>query len=453
MPMSVIKFFKISLSCLLIFTFILFGTVHSSALPDIPASNAEESVYFWNAEYDKVIINRSATEKIYPASTTKIMTGLVAIDLIGDRLDQELILTSEMLLGKNGTSMQLKAGDTLTYRDLLYGAICGGFNDAANALAAASAGSISAFVSKMNEKAKSLGALDTHYTNPTGWHSDLMVTTLYDTSIIAKAAMKNELYVTVSSATSYTVLYKNSSDKFTVHNRNGLIASHYSYGYYNKRAKGLIAGMTDEGGYCVATFAEYDDLTYLCIVMGGKEENGVISSYDIANSLISYAISYYGELEVIEEGDTVAKVPLRYALYSKSGSNDEDGDQYILKCTVPYDIKILAPYDNDSLATLELKPYFIEENISAPVKEGEIVGGVDIFIDGICRGSAPLCASETVDASSFLLMMENAKNLLLSRVFLIFILTFIILFAIYFYRTELKSLRKKHKNIKFDKLY
>ena len=438
----------LSLLLCTVFALSLFCVGSHAAVPDLPDLSGAESVYLWNAEYDKVIVQKGGSELIYPASMTKIMTGLVAIELIGDKLDEKVTLSADMLAGSHGTSMKLKADEVLSYRDLLYAAICGGFNDAANALAAASAGSVSAFVAKMNEKAHSLGAVSTHYTNPTGWHDDAMVTTLSDTAIIAKAAMKNEIYVKVSSAQSYAVEATNKSSKFTVHNRNGLIASYYAEGYYNKRAEGLAAGMTDEGGYCVATFAQYDDLTYLCIVMGATEQNEVIKSYSIANELITHAIYYFDEVEAIKAGDFVANVPLHNAA---KGANDEDF--YMLPCTVPSDATVFACFDYKEGYELELRPYFYADNTHAPVREGEVIGGVDIFVDGSLCGTSPLCASHTVEENAFLVMMNNAKNLLVSRGFIAFTITFIILFAVYFYFEELRSLQKRKKKFRFDRPY
>ena len=439
-------FFKATFVLLLLCA-LLFASLPISAVEPIPSTDGAASVYLWNAEHDAVLAKKTSNAKIYPASMTKMMTGLVAIELVGSRLDEKVTLTDEMLADKKGTSMQLVVGETVSFRDLLYGAVCGGFNDAANALAVASAGNMAAFVNRMNEKARELGALDTHYTNPTGWHSESMVTTLDDTAIIAKAAMKNELYVTLSSAVSYTVEKTNKSEAFTVHNRNGLIGSHYAYGYYNKRAKGLIAGMTDEGGYCVATFVEYDGLTFLCIVMGGEEQNGVIRSYDIANSLLNHAIYYYGNIDVIDKGKYVAEIPVRLAL-----STEDDGS-YMLDCSVPCDVSVFAPYDSASLESIELRPYFYKDELTAPIKKGEVVGGVDIFVDGILRGNADLCASEDVEANGFLLAMETAKEIFTSRGFFIFLGAFVILFCVYFYKVELGALRKKNKKIRYDRLY
>ena len=415
------------------------------AVEPLPDVSAAKSVYLWNAEYDKAIVSKS-DGTIFPASTTKIMTGLVAIDLIGDRLDEKVTISAEMLEGNQGTRIPLLEGEVVSFRDLLYAAVCGGFNDAAGALAVASAGSKSEFVAKMNEKAKELGAKNTHYTNPTGWHDERMVTTLHDTALICKAAMKNELYVTVSSASSYVMPKTNKSDKFTVHNRNGLIGTHYVYGYRNSKARGLIAGMTDEGGHCVATFFEDSGMSYLCIVMGATETEGAINSYEIANSLISYVSGYYGTVDAIKSDQKITSVPVRLAVSTTE-------EYYMLDCTVPSKVSVLVPYDRSSLENIELVPYLFSEEISAPVKKGDVIGGVDIFIDGVLCGNADLCAAEDVEANTILATVEQAKNLLLSRTFVIFIIVFLVLLALYFFFFELRDLRKKNTNIRFDRIY
>ncbi len=417
------------------------------AAPPEPSLDGAQSVYLWCAESNEAIIYKSGGEKIYPASTVKMMTGLVAIELIGNRLDERVTMTQEMLSHKRGTSMQLKAGETLSYRDLLYATVCGGFNDAAYALAVASAGSADAFVERMNEKAHSLGALDTYYTNPTGWHDPAMVTTLSDTAKIAKAAYKDALYLHISSVTSYTVPANNVSEAFTVRNRNGLIGSFYTAGYYNRHAKGLAAGMTDEGGYCVATYFEYDGLSFLAIVMGGEKRGEQITSYAIANELIDYAVYYYGSLDIMRAGDYICELPVSLAP-SPSGK-----EHYMLDATVAEDISLYLPYDRNSLDTLEKRYYLYSDELRAPISEGEVIGGVDFYIDGAYRGTADLVASESVLPSAFLTAMDSARSFMLGRAFVIAVIIFLALFGFYYYTIEIKLRRKRTKNLKFKNIY
>jgi hypothetical protein len=125
----------------------------------------------------------------------------------------------------------------------------------------------------------------------------------------------------------------------------------------------------------------------------------------------------------------------------------------MLKCTVSENVRVLAPYDGDSPENIELKPYFFTERLSAPVMVGQTVGGVDVYIDGVFRGNNALVSAESIEANEILIGITNAKRFLTSRFFIIFVLTFLLLFSAYLYHTEIKQLRKKHKNIKFDKLY
>jgi hypothetical protein len=125
----------------------------------------------------------------------------------------------------------------------------------------------------------------------------------------------------------------------------------------------------------------------------------------------------------------------------------------MLSCTVPEDLTVFAAYEGNRPDNVELRHYFFTDKIKAPVKKGDVLGGVDVFIDGTFCGSAPLCAAETVEANAFLTGIHSAKEFLTGRLFVIFLLTFFAATGVYLYNTEFKQLRKKHKNIKFDRLY
>lgn len=419
-----------------------------SAAPECPSLEYADSVYLYNTENNKVIVSKSTGGTVSPASTAKIATGLVAYELACDRLGELVTVTKEMLSGSKGTSMNLREGDVVSLCDLYYATVCGGYNDAAYALAYASAGSIGEFVHLMNEKARSLGCTETNYTNPTGYDDPAMYTTLGDVVKLSLAAMENEFYVTVSSASNYTLQNGGGTEKSVIYNRNALISTYYAQGFYNKNARGLIAGMTDAGGYCVVSFAENAGLTYLCIVMGAREHDGVIGSFDIANKLIGYAVSYCGYLKVLDAGTKVCEVPVSLAV----GDSSEDGVR-MLRAVVSEDVSLFLPYDSDSADTLEIKYYLYESPLRATVVQGEVIGGADFYIDGKYVASAPLCAGETVRANGFLKFMDSFKNFLTGRFFIISVSAFVILFGIYYYFTELKFRRRTTQNIGYKDIY
>ena len=149
---------------------------------EVPEIHEAAGAYLYNFENDAVLYEMNPDERIYPASTVKLMTGILAMEALGDTPDRTITVTAEMLNKVVGNNMGLKAGEVVTVKDMLYGLLLNGANDAAQVLAVTVSGSVSDFVDAMNEKAQYLGAYNTFYTNPTGMHSDAMITTVSDTA-------------------------------------------------------------------------------------------------------------------------------------------------------------------------------------------------------------------------------------------------------------------------------
>ena len=430
---------------LLLFSFIIEFSIPASAIEynSLPSTDRAKCVYFYNVDAKSVIVKKGENELISPASSSKIMTGLLACELLYDRLDEMVTIKSEMLTGTQGTSMQLKEGDTLSILSLIYGAVCGGFNDAAYAIAFITAGGHSGFVELMNKKAAELGAKNTAYTNPTGFDDPAQHTTLDDVAVIAKAALKNELYMKISSTVSKNVSFENGKNDFTVHNRNGLIGSYYTTGYKNSLAKGMIAGFTDLGGYTVITSAVINDTNYLCIVMGGTSENGEISSYALANELIYYASNNLKRQCIVEKDELICTVPVKYAL---DGAATRDGEDY-LNVRTSEDVYAVLPIDID-ISKITNKYHLYSDTLCAPVKKGDIVGVIDFYLDDELIASAPLCVNAAVSANTFLVKMENAKRSMSGRTVLIPLFLFVILSSLFF----LFKSRQKRKAVKEIKM-
>jgi len=267
--MSHAKKILFALICIAVFSVLLALSV--LAVPPLPDMSGAKSVYLYNVEQKTVMAEKDATLPVYPTSTTKIMTGLVAIDALSGRLTEKVTVTENMLKGVSGNNIKLKAGEKVSIADMLYATLCGGANDAAAVLAFTVAGSIEDFTALMNKKAEELGALDTHYTNVSGLHDPAMLTTAYDTFLIAKAASENSLFVQITSESRYQMPETNMSDARNVYNKNFLISRYSETKYYNRYAKGLNSGSTSQGGYCLATCTEKDGQTYICVVMGAEE--------------------------------------------------------------------------------------------------------------------------------------------------------------------------------------
>ncbi len=436
--------------CLLSLLFLIiscFSTTASASSFEngIPDLSGASNVYFSNLESGRVLVRKNPNKKIAPASTVKIMTGLLALEHFEGKTDTVIEVTETMLAYSEGTSMKLVAGDRIRVYDLVLGVVCGGYNDAAYVLAHAVAGSSKNFITMMNERAAELGMLSTNYVNPTGWDDEGMYTTLSDTAFLAKAAMENQLYMELSSTVVAQVKFQNQKQDFTLHNRNALIGSYYASGYTSKYADGMIAGMTDNGGYCVVTKFTVRDTSYLCVVMGADERDDVINSFYIANELIDYARKNLGFISVMPEGERICEIPVDFALFESSEENVE----HEVKACIGAEAKAFLPLDVNVAEEITYRYYLYSDRLTAPLEDGERVGGVDFYYNGEIIATVPLVVCDDVTVNSFVVGIEDLKSKILGRASVISLVSFAVLSSIWFYFFDYKKRRKKTKKIKF----
>ncbi len=409
------------------------------ALPPLPDMSHAEAVYFYNVAEKKVMAEKNASATVYPASTVKLMTGLVAIEAIGDRLDETVTVNEEMLKNVSGNKIKLKAGERVTFNDLLYATVCGCANDAASVLAYAVSGDMESFVALMNKRAAELGAIDTNYTNVTGIHHKDMVTTAYDTFIIAMAASQNSLFAEISSESKYVMPETNLSGERNIYNKNSLISRYTEKKYYNKYAVGLNAGSTTQGGYCLAACSKAEGGTYICVVLGADETDGNINSYTIANELINWAYSSYGYVQVISEDMMVCEVGVELS---------EDVDYVTLK--PKSSLTVFLPLETDLKTELVYNHTVSEKKLEAPVEEGQAAGFITVSLNGEALGTVELVTMNKVDRSEFLYTLKQIRDFTASRPFIITVIAFIVLLAAYIfgtavYRAKPARRRRKHR--------
>lgn len=235
----------------------------------VTADIESDSVIFVNITENHVVAERNASKRLYPASTTKIMTLLLAAESIAD-LDDTFTMTYEItdpLYLAGASAAGFLSGETVTVRDLLYGTILPSGADAAVGLAVKIAGSEAAFAKLMNKKAEELGLKDTHFVNVSGLYDADHYSTAEDIAVILRAAMGNELCREILSTYQYTT-------SATAQHPEGILLTStlfsYMYGTEPEGAqiKGGKTGYTYESGYCIATFGMSDTgEEYICVVM------------------------------------------------------------------------------------------------------------------------------------------------------------------------------------------
>ncbi len=379
-----------------------------------------------NLENNLTLYEREADTPIYPSSSVKIMTGLLACRALGTRLDETVTVTSAMLAGVTGRQMHLSDGERITVRDLLYATICGSYNDAASVLACLASGSVAAFVEEMNREATRLGTVMTRYTNPTGLHDPAMATCVRDIGIIAREAYKNDLYMTVSSTRTYRIAATNAYEERLFSNRNALI-SDTSQNYYNGYCRGMNAGMTDEGGWCVVTVCERGGAANLCIVMRGADvpSGELVPAYVYTNRLLSWASRAYGYRTILTAGEVLDTVKVSMTGVSRSKAD-----------LVPTeDLKVYLPSHVATDVALSRHTVLTGGELTAPLAAGQIVGKVTVSYEGTIVGKAPLTVTEDFSRNGFLDGMMAFRQYLTSRAFFITLPVFIVMLLPFLHAT------------------
>lgn len=407
----------------------------SAAELEPPATDNCKAFVLYDKTHDEYVIERNGFAILNTSTSAKIMMGLIACEELDHRIDESVTITAEMLKGASGYSMKLKEGEIVTIRDLLYGAICGSYNDAAYVLATVVGGSAAGFTDMMNMRAMELGAKDTTYTNPVGYpDNDGMTTTAYNVLRIAKAASDNKLYMEICSAVKYTVPATNKSAERNFYNRNYLVSSASSPQYHNSACLGMNAGYSGEaGGWSIVTLIRDTDksggaVDYICILLGGteNEDGSAIFAYDDVNSVARWVCKTYNNQVLFPKGSQLGT--------TKIGLTMVDNAPYV----VSDDLVVYVPAGASSVN------YKVELNkdIRAPLSAGDVVGKVVATYDGKRVGECDLILKEDYTINGVMKVIDLIGSYTRSRAFVATIVFFVLAMAaviVYKYKNRYKT--------------
>lgn len=399
--------------------------IHEFSLP-APFLDDANAVCFYNTNIERTVFSKNADKVIFPASTVKVMSGLLFCEYFESTLDSEFTVTEEMLNGASGNSLHLMAGERVTPRSMIYAAICGGYNDACLALAVYSEGSVSAFVTKMNERARKMGAVSTTYKNPTGLHDPSMVTTARDTMLICLEASKNPLFAKISNAKSYTFPANDLSPERNIHTRNYLISEFITAEYYNPYCEGMNSGFTDEGGYCLATTVKYKGASYICVVMGAEtlndDSDGVIPSYGVVNRIVDWAKNSFKVVPALKKGDEVT-------VEDVIGGN-KLRQKVTLICKE--DLNLLIPANASVENDIVIDYHITKGALKAPFDEGHDAGYLSVAYKGVPFTTSRLVTSGSAQEGGISLVLSSIGKYTRSRAFIATCVCFAVLFPLSF---------------------
>ena len=279
-----------------------------------------EAALLIDADTGDILYSRNSRVRMYPASTTKIMTLLLALES-GISLDEQVTIPSEAgNVPANSSVVPVYPGDVMTWRDLLYGFMLNSGNDGANAIAVISAGKISAFVDRMNARAQELGCSGTHFVNAHGYHDSDHYTTAQDLALISAEAMKNPEFREIVAAPHWdmTIARKGGTVIQKIDSRVSLLIEGQKYFY--PACTGIKTGHTGKAGWCFVGSATRDGVNLIAVVLKCPEE---MDKFFDAARLWEYGFSMY---EAVPLPDILVKaVPPIAVVVENAAQDDETG--------------------------------------------------------------------------------------------------------------------------------
>lgn len=328
---------------------IMMLTIIASADPRLNTSARAATLY--EPTTNTFLYSKNGEERLSMASTTKIMTALVAIENL--ELD-EVVTVPRECVGIEGSSVYLEEGDKLTVRDLLYSLLLQSANDAAAVLATRIAGDNFGFAELMNKKAEELSLLNTHFENPHGLDSEEHYTTAHDMACLAATALENDVFARITSTYKYTFYL---SDKVrTVVNHNKLLKMY-------EGCIGLKTGFTKHSGRCLVSAAKRDGLTLIAVTLDAPDD------WSDHKTLLDLGFNALERINLESFCKQEFTVPV---INSKVEC---------VKC-MPLglnEISVVLPRGTaDIKATVDIKPY-----VPAPLKIGDKLGEIVFYNHGI----------------------------------------------------------------------
>ena len=374
-----------------------------------PILAAGETGVLIDAKSGNVLFESGGDKAMYPASTTKVMTALVALEAVkrGEiKLTDVIEITEEMLdnMDPDGTNMALKAGEIISFEALLYGLMIPSGNDAAIAIAYMVAGGIEPFVEKMNQRAAEMGLKDTHFENPHGLHDENHYTTALDMAHIAKVAMENETFRNTVDIAHIKIPPTNKTEEERYYiNTNGLISAMRYSNYYYPKSTGIKTGYTSQAGNCLVASAEEKGEELISVIFGAE---GIDNSHNDSKRLLEYGFNNFEKIAHVFKNQIVGEVDVKQGR-SKDSVTLSSVDN----------IEVLVP-NGTKRDQLEIR-LNLPEYIYAPVEKGQLVGSVAVYLDGQYLGEGELSADVQIKRSIFWPFMAFGEwlwNFLLIRI-------------------------------------
>ncbi|MCY8818741.1 D-alanyl-D-alanine carboxypeptidase [Bacillus atrophaeus] len=335
----------------------------------------------------KVLYNKNSHERLAPASMTKIMTMLLIMEALdkGKIKMSDKVRTSEYAASMGGSQIFLEPGEEMTVKEMLKGIAIASGNDSSVAMAEYISGSEEEFVQKMNKKAKELGLKDTTFKNPTGLPEKGHYSSAYDMAMMSKELLKYDK-ITAFTGTYEDYLREDTDKKFWLVNTNRLIK-------FYPGVDGVKTGYTGEAKYCLTASAKKGNMRAIAVVFGAstpKDRNAQVTK------MLDYAFSQYETHPMYKRNETVAKAKVK------------KGKQKTIDLATSEPISLLTKKGEDTKhVKKEIK---MKEQITAPIKKGDVLGTLILKKDGEVLAESPVTAKDDMEKAGFLTFLKRTMG-------------------------------------------
>lgn len=417
------RFFLILLTVILLFNTYVYAQ---------PIDINGEAALMVDAESTRILYEKNAHKKMYPASTTKIMTAILAIEY--GKMDEMVLADEEVIRLTSGSHIALDYDELVRFEDLLNALLIPSGNDAALALGKHISGSLDGFIEAMNKKAKEIGALNTNFTNPHGLHDDNHYTTAYDLYLITNYAMKYDLFREIVFKSTYRIPPTNkkplerimhSTNKF-LHGNEKIYVNGKLVPIEYEGIAGVKTGFTNQAGRCFVGFSKKNGRGIYTVVLNAEGSEVFADTIKLMDygfntfttSPIGHGNEFIDNINIINGSLPYASAVLEKDIYYTLSDNETSGIERKVR---------------------------INDEIIAPISKGDILGAVEYYLDGKLIAEANIISTISVD----LVTSIKLFSFLLQRWYLGLFALFGIWLIYRVYVISKKNIRRKRSRVNF----
>lgn len=336
---------------------------------DAPSNLNAKYALLMDATNRRVLFEKAGYEQVPMASTTKIMTLIIALE--NGNLN-DMVTVSERAASMPDVQLNMNTGEQYVLSDLLYSLMLESHNDTAVAIAEHVGGSVEGFAAMMNEKAKEIGAYNTNFVTPNGLDAEGHCTTAYDLALIASYAIENETFLQIIQTASHTFHEQTTGRSFTVNNKDKFLSSYDG-------AIGIKTGFTNDAGYCFVGAVDKDGKRFVSVVLACGWPPNKSFKWKDTTKLMDYGVEQFRMKEVLKSGTTFQQIPVLDSIEEKNITPFVDESVALLlnnRETVSFDVKLPT-------------------RLTAPIKKKDTIGEIIVYVNNEKYKVLPLYANES----------------------------------------------------------